>query len=483
MANDTLPQPPPPSTASSAAKPISLASLRQEIAAKPPMESRPPEPKTEVKAPPAQAPEPKTDAPPANPGFKDGLRKRLLEKQEPEAAPESKATKPKEEPVAKEEPAAKPDAPAKEETPVPADHLKVLPHDKPDTARRIKQLLADRDRAADEAKAAKAELEAAKKAPQTAANVEEVERLKTEYAKAQDDLLRYRRRYEIESDPEFTTKYREPIKQVEAGIETSLKKYGFGDATIEAIRKEGGFAAFSRSSKTFTVQEADPDNEGKTRPVVRTAAQLARGWLDGLPVSDSEFIKAGLGKQQLLQSEEQAAITKAQEDAKGYFENQTKAQREAAEKAAETTKAMAAEYEKWAEETETKTDFLKEVPIPDNATEDQRKEIEDRNEFAKQLRAGLRKNPSNVKEYTQLKFEAAESHHLRREMGAKERRIAELEAQLSKAKGAMKTTAKAGSILTASKDAPKDVTPADPTNFKAGLRARLQAKAGSVLDE
>lgn len=478
MANENeLPAQPAPSSAVSPAKPISLASLRQEITATPPGDLPPP--RAELKPKPAEAPEPKGSESPTVPGFREAIRKRVMDKAD---APETAKPEPKVEPVAKAEPKseAKPTPDPVKDAEVPEDHKRVLPHDKPDTARRIKAILAEKAKFESEAKAARDELEAAKKAAPSAANNEEIEKLRKEHETAQADLMRFRRRYEIDNDPEFTAKYREPVKQVEKSIEDSLKKYGIGDATLEVVRKEGGFASFSRSNRLFTVHEADPENEGKTRPVQRTAAQLARSWLNDLPAGDSEFIRASIGKQQLLQSEEQVAIHKAQDEAKTYFDSQTASQREASAKAQEAQQKATKEYEEWVGKTESTTEFLKDRPLPENASPEQKKEIEDFNEFNAQLRASLKKHPTTALEYGQLKLEAAEAHHLRRTVGSKDAEIARLQKELERVKGASRTTPKGGSLLTSATKAQEPKPSADPTDFKSALRARVMRGQGSI---
>lgn len=484
MANEPT-QAPPSSIAP--AKTISPAELQAELSAPKPAQ-RTPDPRAPT------LPEPKEQkASPDRPDFKAALRERVTApkedatpKEEAKPAEEKprkylpKADAPKEEkkPVVSADDAP-PAKPVQEDTPVPDDHKRVLPHDKPDTAKRIKAILAERDAAKQEAAAAKAEYEAAKKAPSTPP--EELEKLRKDYDAAQSDLMRYRRLHDIQSDKEFNAKYKEPVKQVESTIESTLKKSGFTDPVLEVIKKEGGFAAFARSQKTFTVQEPDADNPGQTKPVSRTAAELARSWLNTINPADAELVRASLGKQQLLQEEEKNAIAQAQDEAKSFFENQTQAQRQAAEAAQQKQQAATKEYQDWLNEAKEKSEWLKDRTVPDNATAEQKAEIERHNEFNKQLREGLEKNPTNVKEYGELKLAAAESHHLRRTMGEKDARIAELEAQLSRQKNALRTTPKGGSLLK-SDAAPKEANagPKDPTDFRSGLRKRIMAGQGNA---
>lgn len=372
---------------------------------------------------------------------------------------------------------APPPAKPADDGPVPEEQRKVLPHDKPDTARRIKAILAERDAERQSAAAARKELEEAKK---SGASSEELTALRQEHEKLREDALRLRRLHDIKNDAEFNAKYDEPVKQVDTAITETFKKYGFGEATLKAIDAEGGFANFSRSSKAFTVQAPDPDDPSKTVPVQKTAAQLSRDWLAGMNVADAEAVKSSLGKQQLLQSEKAAAIEKAQAEAKGYFENQTKAQREAQQVAQQTTQKATQEYEEWMKKTEAETDWMKDRQIADTASEAEKTEAAEYNEFNKQLRASLKKHPTNAMEYGQMKLEAAEAHHLRRVASQKDAKIAELEAALTKAKGAMRTTPRGGSLL--KNDAPAEkkggIDPNNPTDFKSGLRKRIMESQG-----
>lgn len=473
--------PPPPSSVKSAAIPISMSELKQELGGGPsaPVQ-KPASGPTEPAPRPVDAPSP--DKPSSIRATMDAAMAKKAEEAKAAAKSEPKDDK-KPDAKAPDKPKAveaKPTEPPKEDV-VPEDQRRVLPHDKPDTAKRIKAILAERDAARQEAAEAKKEWEAAKKAP--ASTPEEIADLKAKYEAAQGDVLRYRRLHEIEKDPEFASKYREPVKQIEQTIEDTFKKYNLSEDTLKGIREAGGFAAWSESGKVYAVPEPDPENPGQNKTVHRTAAQLLHSWLNGgaLNPVDAEGIKAALGRQQLLKSEEKAAITKAQDEARGYFESQTKAQREAMEKAQQTNATLAKEYEEFAKKTETETEWLKDRPIPDDATPEIRKEIEDYNTFQKQLRDGLKKHPTTALEYGQLKLEAAESHHLRREKGKLEARVAELEGELKKTRAATRTTSKAGSLMTGGKapDAPAtDKLP--PTDWKSRLDAKMAAASGSI---
>ena len=491
----------PPGAAASAAKPISPAELSRELSAPKAPSALPPGQQPPV-APPVAEQKPS----PARPDFKSALRDRVKgTESKPDPAKENVAPKPVDAPppepqkkvvsfeatVKKKEAEAKaaketvsaddappPAKPAATPTPeeVPEDQRRVMPHDKPDTARRIKAILAERDAAKAAVDAAKKELEDAKKA---GASSEDIKALKEEHEKLKADALRLRRLHDLKSDTEFNEKYDAPVKQVDALIAEALKRNNFTDATLKAIEAEGGFAAFSRSQKIFTVNESDGD--GGTKPVQKTAAQIARDWLNyAINPADSEAIKASLGKQQLLQSEKAAAIEKAQAEAREYFDGQTKAQREQAEAAKAAQEKTMKEYTAWRDKTLAETEFLRDREIPVDATAEQKASIEDYNKFTAQLRDRLAKDPTTATEYGQLKLEAAESHHLRRTLGERDAEIAALREQLKQKSAAMRTTPKAGSLLKGdgAPPAPKQDLSNPMSSFKDNLRRRMQGGAG-----
>jgi hypothetical protein len=409
------------------------------------------------------------------PDLREALRESMDKKAEKPAA---EAEKPKPVKVVSADEAAPPKPTANEE--VPEDQRQVLPHDKPETARRIRALLDDKKKLAKE-------LEDARKvavAKPTENNVEEFNKLKEEHTKATDELLKFRRRYEVDNDETFKKTYDEPVSHAEASIESTLKKYQLGDTTFKAIKDEGGFAAFSRSSKTFQVQQKGED--GEMRTVQITAGELARQWLDKIPVADAEFIKQSLGKQQMLTEEKKTAVQRAVDESKQFFEQrqlESKKQQDAAKASeAELTK----KYQDWYKTATESTEWLKDKDVPENASEAQKKQIKETNEFNKQLRDGLNSHPKTSEEYYTLRMEAAETHHLRREMGSREERIKSLEAELSRVKGGTRTTPKAGSLLTDNNREEKkpEVDMSNPVEaMKKGLRASMAKKSGSIEDE
>lgn len=421
------------------------------------------------------------------PDFKAGLREKVMGKKE-ESVADNKEAPPEKKSVVSVDDAPPPAKPTAGEE-VPADHRQVMPHDKPETARRIKAILAEKTALAAEKAAIAKELEDARataKANPTTSNVEEFSKLKEEHAKASDELLKFRRRYEIDNDDTFKKTYDEPVAHAEKSIEDTLKKYNLGDATMKVIRDEGGFAAFSRSSKTFPILQKDADGNQVT--VHLTAGELARNWLNGIAVADAEFIKQSVGKQQLLSEEKKTATQRAIDESKQFFEQRETAGKQARDQAVAKEQEMSSSYKTWADSTASSTDWMKDREVPENASEEQKKKIAEDNAFNKQLRDGLNVHPKNQEEYQAVKLESAESHHLRREMGSKDAQIKSLQAELARVKGATRTTPKAGSLLSdSSKGGDEDRPKVDYNNplksMKENMRASMAKKNGSIEEE
>lgn len=406
----------------------------------------------------------------------DEVERKMNEKKAATEAKAKEEAKPKTE--AKIDAPAKTDAAPAAEEEISAEERGIMPHDSERVRKRINHFLKKDAAQQTEINKIKAELEAAKKLPQTAVNLEEVEKLKKDHADAQNELIRFRRLHEVKNDPEFRAKYHEPVAKIEETVEGIFKKYKLDEGTLKTVKDAGGFAAFSESSKAYPIVQADPDNPGQTVTVHKTGGQLLHGWLNSGAINpvDAETIKASLGKQALLKMEAQAAEQKAQEEAKGYFENQTAAQRKAQEEAQAVNKKHETEYTEWLGKTQAETDWLKDVTLPDNASEDDKKSIVEQNSLRKELRESLQKHPSTAFEYGQLKLDAAKSRYLERNMADKDAEIARLTEQLKSTKAASKTTAKSGSLLAGSRQAPTEKAKTiDPSNPLAGFDEKMKA--------
>jgi len=334
--------------------------------------------------------------------------------------------------------------------PLPDDMLKVTPNDKPLTARRISQLLEKvefRDKTLAEKEAIIKELQT--KAATTQGS-EELTKMKEELENTRKDLLRYRRRYDLDTDPEVKTKFEVPVVQAESTIKEVLNKYQLGEPTLKEIEKAGGFAEFSRSNKVYKIKESDANGDIVT--VEKTAADLVKTWLNAMPVGDAEEIRSAMAQQSMTRAEKKRFFEKETAEAEKYFKSQeeqrTKFQQEQEANLEKTRK----EYSDWAESQIKSKDWLKDKDLPAGATAEQKKQIEEHNEFAKQLRSMIKNPPTNsADKVKEILLGGVEAHHLRKENGAQAAKIKALEAELSKLKNGTRTTPKEGSILSGSR--------------------------------
>src|SRR6185436_18362386 len=102
------------------------------------------------------------------------------------------------------------------------------------------------------AEVAKTKAEAAEKATKLAEYEKKLSEVKTadpateEKIKTQlDELAMYRRRYELDKDPNVKVKYDQRVEAAEKSIIETLKRRNAGEALLKLINDEGGWAKFS----------------------------------------------------------------------------------------------------------------------------------------------------------------------------------------------------------------------------------------------
>ncbi len=382
--------------------------------------------------------------------------------------------KPEKEPETKPEPEQKPEAKTDEE--VPSEMMKVLPNDKPMTARRIQQFLKTiefKDKTVAEKDAIIKQLQ---EKTSTAGGDEELAKIKADLDAKSSELLKYRRRYELDTDPEIKSKFDEPVTQAEGSIKETLAKHGLGDSTWKEIEKHGGFAAFSRSSVTYPVKEYNAD--GQEVIVHKTAAQLAKSWLEAMPVGDTEEVRAALGRQSMTKAEKKRFVEKETAEADKYFKSQEEQRSRSQQEQAASHEKLMKEFGEWTDNEIKTKDWLKNKDIPPGATSDQKKQVEEENAFRAQLRTMLKNPPTNSPEKVrEVLLGGVEAHYLRKENGNLASRVKALEAELSKIKGGTRTTPKEGSLLSSARK--PDANPKNKYNvdigdaFESAVNARI----------
>lgn len=358
------------------------------------------------------------------------------------------------------------EAKAKEED-VTEEELAVLPHDKPKTARRIKTLLTKVDEA--NALVVETKKEAEAKAARLAELEKELEKSKTadplqneEVKKALEDLKMYRRRYELEKDPEVKTKFDSRVESAETSIKQTLSKRGAGEALIKLIEEEGGWLKFADSNRDITLANGD----------VVKAAELADTIRKALPVGERRAIEALEIEQVQTKRERERFFEEETKRANEYFaqtEAKTKAEREQQQKLMEEGRKL---IDGWREKVVKENDWLQEKQPPVDATPEQKAAIEEDNKYTKQLQGLINKalTANKLDDMLGIVFDSVRYHQERRQSAraldrvkALEAQLAEKQAQLDKFKKASSSVPKGGSLVgggsTTTPEAKKAATP------------------------
>jgi len=311
-------------------------------------------------------------------------------------------------------PAAKPaDTPSDEE--VTEEELKVLPHDKPKTARRIDKLLkkiSDAEQVITTTRA-EAQEKATKlaKLEEDLAKVSSVDPMADERVKQHmDELAMYRRRYSLESDPSVKQRYDDRVSGAEESIHKTLIKWKAPESLIAVIKEEGGWLKFADSSRPIELQN------GKTI----TAAELAESIKGELPISERRSIESLELEQIQTKRDKDVYFQEETKKAKDYFSNQenmTKKQREEQTQRFEQANKLVGD---WKKKFTTENAWLNEKAVDAKLTPEQKAEIEDHNKHAKQLNGLIDKHlqAKDMDAMLEVLVDSIRYHQTRRELAA-----------------------------------------------------------------
>lgn len=246
----------------------------------------------------------------------------------------------------------------------------------------------------------------------------------------QEDLKRFRRRYEIDKDPEFNTRFNDRIKITNDVIHGILLKNGVKKEDADFIASNGGFNAYI---------EQNPEG--------------AETFLNALSLGDRQKIQTALTEQQLVARARDEFIRTETENADKYFQEKERAEAEARAKNPDPSKI--AEQEKkvmndWSESVIKTLPYFQEQEIPGDAAPEVRTRLEDENKFAAELREQLKGNlqPKNLQERVDIALAATLAHRLKRRLDETTARITELEKENEALKNDSATTPRSGNTTT-----------------------------------
>lgn len=174
-------------------------------------------------------------------------------------------------------------------------------------------------------------------------------RLSPEETKELEELRQWRKSFDVESDPSFKS-FDARVSSNDEAIYAHMKKQGLPDEKIEEMKALGG-PAYVNWEHFFKV----------------------------LPASSRRYIEAKLVDSELAGEQKREAVEKAKADADGFLKQRDEKAKAAAEKGRSEVRSAVDSYVE-------KLEWTKEQRVPANATPEQKKSIEARNDFAKNIR-------------------------------------------------------------------------------------------------
>lgn len=282
-----------------------------------------------------------------------------------------------------------------------------------------------------------------------------------------EQLKQYRRRFDLEKDPEIVTQFDSKIDATEQQINAMLKRHGLPDTLEKTIKEHGGFLAFSRSSLSVPV----PNQDGVVEQV--PAAKLYERILGLLPAPEADLIRAAIGDQARLKRDRDLKIKEESGKAAEFFTKQEQEQ-------AEQTKQQQAHQETFQKTLRSARDkafteipWMKDVDVPEGD-----------GEAAKQARAINKKHAQYRKLYDETlatkdvndvvltMLDSVEKYHLQDQLKETEAKLKAAQDELDQIKEASRTVPRNGSGREVASETAED-TSSDPR--KTTLRGALEA--------
>jgi hypothetical protein len=431
---------------------------KEAIADTPPPEEKKEEKKEEVK------PEPKTE--------EVDLSKRLdavAEKKEEDAEISRDKLKAATEEKKVEEKKVEAKVEEKKEDEVPEEELKVLSTDKPKTAKRIQALLkrsatlntefattkAEKEALAKERDDLKKQLEGVKTVdPATDAKVKE----------QLSELAMYRRRYDLDKDPEIKTKYDARVEAAEQSITSILTARNAGERLLKEIKAAGGWAKFASSTRLLPVN----DDEGGTKSI--PASDVADLILQNLPLGERKALESAMMEQISTAREKDRFLKEQQDSAAEYFKKREEETTRQTEEHKKNQDAATKQIDEWAKKT-LDADWLQDKTPDPKATLTEKAAIDEYNKYNGQLRTLFKKAiathdlpglmeimTDSVRYYEERRVTSS----LRGENAKLKADLAAKQAEIDRFKGAGRSVPRAGSITsTSSSETSKNTAPRD----------------------
>ena len=272
----------------------------------------------------------------------------------------------------------------------------------------------------------------------------EAEQRPTQTPADYEELKKFKQIFDIKNDPEFQSKYSQPIESAKQNIYNTMKKHGATDDVIASIEKAGG-----------------PD-------------KIDDGWwrqtIDKLPMIDQEKIKRGLGDVSDLKEKQDGEIKYAAEHGEEILAKRQNESKEWYQK--ETT-----EIDNYVDNITKEVPWARYKQFTGNETMEQVEQIKSHNNIVADLHQKFNSAlwPQTAGERAAVAAAAVLSHQLTGQLRAEQESKAQLQAELAR-------LSDENSRIKASGKMPKSSisTPASVKNND--MNSRIKMNASDAID-
>jgi hypothetical protein len=273
----------------------------------------------------------------------------------------------------------------------------------------------------------------------------EAEQRQVETPHDYEELKKFKQIFDIKNDPEFQSKYTQPIASAKENIYNIMRKHGATDEVIQSIEKAGGP---DKIDDKWWQQNA----------------------LSKLPFTDAERLKRNLLDVVDLKDKQEAEVAYAAEHAEEIL-----AQRQ--QQSQEWYQQETGQIHNYVEEITKEVPWARYQEIPENATPEQAEKIQSHNKVVADLESKFNSAlwPQSANERASVAAAAVYSHVLTNQLRLEQSNRANLEAQLKK-------LTEENSRLKASGKMPRQSVSTPSGNKSSSLNERIAMKPSDAID-
>ena len=260
-----------------------------------------------------------------------------------------------------------------------------------------------------------------------------------------EELKKFKQIFDIKNDPEFQSKYTQPINQAKENIYNIMRKHGASDEVIQSIEKAGGP---DKIDDKWWQQNA----------------------LSKLPMTDAERLKRNLLDVVDLKDKQDQEVAHAAEHAEEILAQRQK-------QSQEWYQHETGNIRNYVEEITKEVPWARYQPIPENATPEQAEKIQSHNKVVADLENKFNSAlwPQSANERASVAAAAVYSHVLTNQLRVEQTTRASLESQLKK-------LTEENSRLKASGKMPRQSVSTQSVNKTSSIDDRIKMKASDAID-